>query len=55
MINIYLERCRGKEYCKTDEEIDKFFTGKFLMILANQIRFDARKYHEPAIVFDSRV
>ena len=50
-----LNRCHDKPYCKSKEEIDEFLTGKFLLILTNQIRFDSSKYSEDSIVQESRV
>ena len=34
-IRIKLERCMGKDYCKSQEYIDDFITNKYLVILKN--------------------
>ena len=39
-IRIKLNRCTGKEYCKSEKEINDFIRGKYLMVYLNQIRFD---------------
>ena len=43
-IQVVLRRCEGEAYCKTDEEIDDFLRGNFLLLLNNGIRFDSTKY-----------
>ena len=40
-IEVELNRCKGKDYCKTDEEINEFIRGKYLMVYMNQIRFES--------------
>ena len=40
-IRVWLNRCRGKDYCKTDKEINEFIRGKFLLVYVNEIRFDS--------------
>ena len=54
MINVQLRKCRDRPDCKSDEEILEYFRGRYIMILHNQIRFDARKYGEDSIVAESR-
>ena len=55
MIRIKLMRCFDKYYCKTNQEITDFFTGKYLMLLNNQIRFDENFYGQDAIIHESVV
>ena len=48
---VNLKRCAGKDYCKSEEEIDAFFAnGRYLLLLANEIKFDSTKYSEESIV-----
>ena len=54
-IQISLERCSREAYCKSDEEIDQFLKGTYLMLLNNQIRFDSTNYGTEAIKLESRV
>ena len=35
--------CSGHDYCKTEEEIRDFLSGKYIVLLYNQIRFDAER------------
>ena len=53
LININLKRCRGHDYCASEEEIDAFLMNKFLLIYHNQVRFEPRKYGDEAIVPES--
>ena len=41
MIEVELLRCQGKDYCQTDEEIDEFIRGKYLIVYLNEIRFES--------------
>lgn len=34
-LNIDLILCKGHEYCKSEEEIDAFFKGKYIVLLYN--------------------
>ena len=45
----------GETFCKTEEEIDDFMRGKYLLLLNNQIRFDAQEYNEDSIKMESRI
>ena len=54
-IQISLKRCSGQAYCKTDEEIDQFLKGKYLLLLNNQIRFDQTFYGAESIKMESRI
>ena len=45
----------GEEFCKTEEEIDDFMRGKYLLLLNNQIRFDSHDYNEDSIKMESRI
>ena len=40
-IRVYLTKCQDKDYCKTDEEINEFVRGKYLVVYVNEIRFDS--------------
>ena len=40
-IRVYLNRCQGKDYCKTDKEINEFIKGKYLLVYVNEIRFES--------------
>ena len=39
-IRVSLLKCKGKDYCKSDEEITEFIKGKYLVMYVNEIRFD---------------
>ena len=34
-VHVYLNKCQGYDYCKTDEEIKEFFRGKYMLLLNN--------------------
>ena len=44
IIRVYLTKCQGKDYCKSDEEIIEFVKGKFLLFYVNERRFDSSMY-----------
>ena len=54
-ISVILEKCTGEMHCKSEEEIDEFMRGKYLLLLNNQIRFDSKEYHEDSIKLESRI
>ena len=41
IIRATLNKCQGRDYCKTDDEINEFMIGKFLIMYVNEIRFDS--------------
>ena len=53
-LQVYLNKCLGKDYCRSDEEIQQFFRYKFLLLLKNQIRFDSEKIGSESITLESR-
>ena len=54
-LQIQLRKCSGHDYCKSEDEILDYFSGKFLLMLTNQIRFKQDYYSKDAIVKESRV
>lgn len=42
-------KCNERDDCKTDAEIKKFLSDKYLLILANEVWFDTGKYGESSI------
>ena len=34
-IRVLLQKCRGKAYCKSEEEIIDYFRGKFMLVYMN--------------------
>ena len=52
-MNIDLIKCKGHSYCKEQDEVDKFFKGKFLVLLYNQIRFEGSFLNEETIIPES--
>ena len=42
-----------EEDCPPDEVTREYFDGLYFTILANQIRFDAKKYGEESIIKES--
>ena len=43
-IQVRLEKCHDQAYCKSDEVIDRFLEDKYILLLTNQIRYDAQEY-----------
>ena len=40
-ITVGLFKCKDREYCKSEEEINEFIRGKLLIIYVNEIRFES--------------
>ena len=55
MMNIQLIKCTGREDCKSDAEILKFFRGRYIMLMYNQIRFNKDEFGEERITKESRI
>ena len=53
LLDIKLIRCHGHDYCASDEEITAFLRDKFLILLYNQILFDANEYNERSVLEQS--
>ena len=53
MIKLKLKKCHGKEYCKSEKEIEDFFRNKFIFLVYNRIRFDSSKFKEDSIIYES--
>lgn len=53
-LRIRLQRCIGKDYCKPLEAINAFLRDKYLLMLHNEIRFDATQYYAESIIAESR-
>ena len=54
MIIVMLERCIGHDYCKSPEEIEEYFSNRFIQLYYNQIRFDSEKYGPESIIMESK-
>ena len=57
LLEVKITRCDSseEENCKSDEITHKFFEGKYIAILTNQIRFDSNQYGEDSIIRESRL
>ena len=53
LLDIKLVRCHGHDYCASDEEITAFLRDKFIVLLYNQILFDANEYNENSVLEQS--
>jgi len=53
MIELTLKKCRGEDYCASEDEIANYFRGKYFGFLTNSIRFDSTKWGEESIVKES--
>ena len=54
-IRVKLNKCQGKDYCKSEEEINEFFRGKYIISFVNEIRFDSQFYGKESIIKESRM
>ena len=55
VIRVRLNRCRGKSYCKSEEEIVKFLKGTYLLLYTEELRFKSGNYGEESIVKEGRL
>ena len=49
MIFIRLRKCNGKDYCRSEDEIDSFLSTKYLIFASNEVRFNAQKYSHESV------
>ena len=54
-LNVQLKKCRGHRYCESEANINKYFSGKYLIILMNQVRFMSEGFEEKATIKESRM
>ena len=47
--------CEGETYCESKEDIQKWLSGKFIVLLYNHIRFDTQHFFEAAKIKESRI
>ena len=47
--------CEGKPICESKEKIREWISGKYIVILHNQIRFAPERYFESSRVKESRL
>lgn len=45
----------GDVVCKSDEEIREWLSGKWIVLLYNQIRFDQEQYFEASRIQEARI
>lgn len=55
LIELQLEMCLDKPYCKSKDEITEFMRDKYLILLYNQINFDSDLYGENSIIPESNL
>ena len=55
VLRLRLNKCQGKSYCKSDEEIIKFFRGKYILLYMEEIRFKSGFFGEKSIVKEGRL
>ena len=54
-LNVDLVKCEGKDHCKSEEEVEAFFKGKFIIMLYNHVRFDNKHFGEDSIKQESKM
>ena len=52
-ITVDLVQCMGDDFCKSDDEIKKYFHVMQMLLLSNNIRFDQQKYGQDSIIMES--
>ena len=57
IINVDIWQCEESEevQCKTEEEIKKWLSGKYIILLYNQIVFDQENYFSDARKKEARI
>ena len=54
-LNIDLVKCKGQAHCKSEEEVEAFFKGKYIILLYNHIRFDSEYFGRESIKQESKM
>ena len=52
---INYRKCEGRSDCASEQEILQWLRNKYIVILYNQIRFDAGQFFEESAVSESRI
>ena len=47
--------CDGHDYCEDFDTIREWLRGKFIVLLYNQVRFDAEGYFENSTIEESHI
>lgn len=47
---VKFKMCEGHEYCESKEDILKWISGKYVLLLYNQVRFNTEVYFQDAVV-----
>ena len=54
-MSVKFRMCEGESYCESKEDIRKWLSRKFIILLYNQIRFDPENFHELTKIEESRI
>ena len=60
IIKVLLEKCdqysvRDDLECKSEEEIEEYFSDKYFLLLSNQVRFESEEFSNDKIVKESLI
>ena len=47
--------CEGHDYCKTEREIRDWLSGKYIVLLYNQVRFKTEEFGSDSLVKEGRI
>jgi len=47
--------CEGESYCKTRQEITDWLSGKYIVLLHNQVRFKTDDFGTERLVREARI
>ena len=47
--------CEGHDYCKTEREIRDWLSGKYIVLLYNQVRFKTEEFGSDSLVKEARI
>lgn len=47
--------CEGKPICKTEREIRDWLSGKYIVLLYNQIRFKTDEFGADSVIKEARI
>ena len=55
LISFKFKMCKDKPTCESEENIRKWLSGKFIVLLHNQVKFNQEGYYEEALTYESRL
>ena len=54
-LSVKFHMCKGYNYCKSEQEIRDWLSGKFIVVLYNQMRFKTDEFGSESVIKEARI